>query len=220
MPHHIQKIWIDKPCQEDWHEMLPENQGKYCLSCQKSVIDFTGMSNEDILRIIAAKDKLCGRFEDYQLSYLNQMLMAEKAGKHSVRKRLGLVASFLVFFSFLKTEAKVKSETVQTSVVKNKAAKDSVIRKAISGYVTDQEGLPISQVSIVLKSMQLSTLTDVKGHYCLNLPDNFNADEVHLIIRFIGFESQELSVKLSENKVYTTKLKPYRAVLGEVVIIK
>jgi len=130
--------------------MLPDNEGKYCLSCQKSVIDFTCMSTAEILRILSTSHKLCGRFEDYQLSYLNQILMAEKAGKHSVRKRLGLVASFLVLFSFLKTEAKVKSETVQTSIVKDKAAKDSVIRKAISGYVTDQEGLPISDVSVVL----------------------------------------------------------------------
>lgn len=32
-------IQIPTSCQEKWDEMLPVEQGRFCLSCQKKVID-------------------------------------------------------------------------------------------------------------------------------------------------------------------------------------
>ncbi|SFR35735.1 CarboxypepD_reg-like domain-containing protein [Robiginitalea myxolifaciens] len=67
------QIKIAEPCSEDWNQMTPTQQGAFCASCKKEVVDFTGMSNRELARRIneAEKDKqgegLCGRFRSSQL---------------------------------------------------------------------------------------------------------------------------------------------------------
>jgi hypothetical protein len=39
------RLNIPAPCTQAWNEMLPENNGRFCLSCQKKVIDFSVMSD-------------------------------------------------------------------------------------------------------------------------------------------------------------------------------
>lgn len=73
MPRPIQ-IKIPKPCHENWDEMLPAAKGRHCLSCQKTVVDFTNMTDGDILLHLKkaathrAGAELCGRFMPDQLN--------------------------------------------------------------------------------------------------------------------------------------------------------
>ena len=62
-------IVIPKPCHEDWNKMTPDQKGAFCGSCQKSVYDFTGKSDEEVIAILEGnKDKkICGRFDSKQL---------------------------------------------------------------------------------------------------------------------------------------------------------
>ena len=61
-------IRIPKPCHEDWNAMTPNEQGRHCDSCCKTVVDFTTWSNEDILRYLTKHSaaKVCGRFTKAQ----------------------------------------------------------------------------------------------------------------------------------------------------------
>ena len=63
-------IQIPKPCHENWDEMSPNAQGKFCGSCQKNVIDFTNKSAVEIQNYLweHKKQGICGRFEQTQLS--------------------------------------------------------------------------------------------------------------------------------------------------------
>lgn len=64
-------ITIPKPCHEDWNKMTPESQGKFCAACQKTVVDFTAMSQEEVLQYLndySATPKICGRFRTDQLN--------------------------------------------------------------------------------------------------------------------------------------------------------
>ena len=40
---------IPNPCSEDWNTMTPDDNGRFCGSCQKVVIDFTTYSTHEIL---------------------------------------------------------------------------------------------------------------------------------------------------------------------------
>ena len=42
------KITIPEPCHEDWNKMSPKDNGRFCLSCTKTVVDFTSMLPEEI----------------------------------------------------------------------------------------------------------------------------------------------------------------------------
>lgn len=62
------KISIPKPCDESWNEMLPEEQGRFCLKCTKTVVDFSVKSKEEIKSFFReATGKVCGRFAPDQL---------------------------------------------------------------------------------------------------------------------------------------------------------
>ncbi len=62
-------INIPQPCDEDWAQMTPDGQGRYCSHCQKSVIDFTTWSNAHLHSFFKdRKAKVCGKMGLTQLN--------------------------------------------------------------------------------------------------------------------------------------------------------
>lgn len=66
------KITIPKPCHEDWDKMTPDETGRFCNSCSKSVVDFTQMLPNEIQDFFVKNQgqKVCGRFKNSQLNSL------------------------------------------------------------------------------------------------------------------------------------------------------
>ncbi len=58
------KISIPTPCEASWQEMKPETSGRFCSSCEKTVVDFTSMNKTQIENYFLqkAQQKTCGRF--------------------------------------------------------------------------------------------------------------------------------------------------------------
>ena len=54
---------IETPCHEDWTKMSPNKEGRHCGLCDKTVIDFTVMSQEEITNYLSNnyKAQICGR---------------------------------------------------------------------------------------------------------------------------------------------------------------
>jgi hypothetical protein len=62
-------IQIPVNCHEDWDSMTAATQGRYCNSCEKTVIDFTNMSDTQLANFFAKKkENVCGRFYSDQLN--------------------------------------------------------------------------------------------------------------------------------------------------------
>ncbi|MBE8725395.1 energy transducer TonB [Flavobacterium hungaricum] len=63
------KITIPEPCHEDWNKMTPNENGRFCLSCTKTVVDFTAMMPEEIQHFFIQNqnESVCGRFRKSQL---------------------------------------------------------------------------------------------------------------------------------------------------------
>ncbi len=63
------KLSIPKPCHEDWRQMKPDETGRFCNSCAKSVVDFTNMKATEIQQFFIQNkgEKVCGRFKSEQL---------------------------------------------------------------------------------------------------------------------------------------------------------
>jgi len=64
------QISIPKPCNEDWNQMTLVEQGRFCSSCQKCVVDFTAYSDRQLFEYLNKHkgQKICGRFEYTQLN--------------------------------------------------------------------------------------------------------------------------------------------------------
>lgn len=114
-----QLISIPKPCHEDWNKMNPNEQGKFCGSCNKTVVDFTKMSKDEIHTYFKQKSdqKTCGHF------YVSQ-LDNEVKTKPTVFKRVNYFATLLLglFLPLTSCEkimgkaAVVKEEKVETEL--------------------------------------------------------------------------------------------------------
>ena len=57
------RLKIETPCNEDWTKMSPNKEGRHCGLCDKTVVDFTVMSQEDIANYVThySKAQICGR---------------------------------------------------------------------------------------------------------------------------------------------------------------
>ena len=85
------KITVSKPCHEDWDKMTPDQTGRFCNSCVKSVVDFTNMKTPEIQEYFIKNQgkKICGRFKSEQInekfniqvpqSILNQRMSFQRA---------------------------------------------------------------------------------------------------------------------------------------------
>lgn len=61
-------LHIPEPCHENWDAMTPQDKGRHCQSCNKIVVDFSVMSDRQVLEYFKTKiGKTCGRFNDDQL---------------------------------------------------------------------------------------------------------------------------------------------------------
>lgn len=66
------KITINEPCHENWGDMTPNQQGAFCKSCMKDVVDFSKKSIDEIKDFFSrSQGKVCGRFEEKQLQELS-----------------------------------------------------------------------------------------------------------------------------------------------------
>lgn len=59
---------IPEPCHENWDSMTQQDKGRFCASCNKQVVDFSLMSDQQVLNYFKnATGKTCGRFANDQL---------------------------------------------------------------------------------------------------------------------------------------------------------
>jgi hypothetical protein len=62
------QIQIPKACHENWDKMDSSEQGRFCNSCQKNVVDFTLMNDDDLVDFFKKNTgNICGRLTASQL---------------------------------------------------------------------------------------------------------------------------------------------------------
>jgi hypothetical protein len=63
------QIELPDPCNADWNTMTHIDNGKFCSSCNKAVIDFTTWDVKEIIRYLESKnEKTCGHFTTLQVA--------------------------------------------------------------------------------------------------------------------------------------------------------
>ena len=97
-------ITIPEPCHEDWNKMIPDEKGKFCNSCSKSVFDFSNKTDAEIKDILMAnKDqKVCGHFKKTQINRpLNITIDLNNLPKNMSVTKMFTIALFISFGTLL-----------------------------------------------------------------------------------------------------------------------
>lgn len=189
------KISIPQPCHENWNQMLPGEKGRFCLSCQKCVTDFTKLSDKEILEILQ-KPYQCGRFSQNQLESINRKLEQQNRFQFPKIFRYSTLMIGLGFGGTLVAQEKEKVEIVESKSRNSVQIKsDSIVLKAT---VVDSDRFPISDASVVLKGYNTETYTDENGYFEVKIP-NENPKNIITITDVFG-DSQEFCVEEINNK--------------------
>ncbi|MBL7921406.1 MAG: hypothetical protein JNJ40_13900 [Bacteroidia bacterium] len=92
------KISINEPCHENWEKMSANEQGAFCLSCQKNVVDFSKKTLSQIKEFFENKKdnvSVCGRFEEDQLTQMSFDDFFEQFRTWKFFQKLALVTFFV-----------------------------------------------------------------------------------------------------------------------------
>ena len=138
---------IPKPCHENWDKMLPDEKGKFCQSCAKTVFDFTKSSTDEIASIFEKNkaEKICGRFRTAQLENIKIEIPEAILYRQTSFRKAFMLALFVVMGTTLfscknfnndyqtlgevvvvEDTIKTKIDTIETII---EIKKDSVIPK-------------------------------------------------------------------------------------------
>lgn len=90
------RIQIPRPCHEDWNKMTPNEKGAHCSVCNKTVVDFSSRSLEDIkAELNAAKGKkVCGRFNAQQLSSTKKAILHLRISLQKLPRNISIAKAF------------------------------------------------------------------------------------------------------------------------------
>lgn len=122
------KLSIPKPCHEDWAAMTPNEQGRHCAVCAKTVTDFTKMSDDEVKQFFLNRkqgERTCGRFINKQLHQITIELPANIYYIPMPLWKKFLAASLIIFGTTLfscntsmKGEPQVTNEITGAMVIK------------------------------------------------------------------------------------------------------
>ena len=132
------KIIVSNPCNKDWSKMSSTENGRHCISCNKTVIDFSNWEIEDIKNYLKDTNKnVCGSFKSLQVIVkrprhhqflVNAYFQTKKTYKSSYLKSF-LLCSILVCMFIVGCNNPTETRTTGVLAPNNQYHKDSTESK-------------------------------------------------------------------------------------------
>ena len=125
------KISINEPCHENWDKMTPNQQGAFCLSCQKNVVDFSKKTIPEIKSFftdLASTEKVCGRFEEKQLEELSFDDFFNRFKNWHFVKKAAVICFFIFGLTLFSCEPKTENHTMGEAVAINVTTKIECVK--------------------------------------------------------------------------------------------
>ena len=186
---------IPEPCSENWNKMHTLPGGRFCDNCEKTVVDFSQMTDNELVRFFEKNDQqLCGRFRSDQLN--KEIELPRVPTSFQKLKSIAAIAAGLLAWNPAPAQTILPQENI-SMVKKTKAAKGEKCqlkktnttfpKNILRGIVKDQSGETLVGVNILLEKNK-GTTTDIEGKFELEIPSDWESFEV--TFSYMGFETQ------------------------------
>lgn len=119
------KISINNPCHENWDEMTSNEKGAFCLACQKTVVDFSIKTTEEIKSFfssISSSEKVCGRFKENQLTELSFDDFFQRFKKWILPRKIAVIMFFVFGLSLFSCQTTKQEPLMGKVAVSAKAS--------------------------------------------------------------------------------------------------
>lgn len=227
MPTSLQ-LSIAEPCHENWQNMTPQEQGRFCGSCRKTVVDFTMMSDQEVLNyFLKADHNVCGRMAEDQLNKELKITGRTKRFSWAYVWNI-IVATFLI----TKADAQVNEKPAKPVEIVDedhrimgvvayklpKNVKNTGSPVVVSGIIVDETNdEPMTGASIRVKGTGGGCMADTTGRFSLKMEKK---DDVVLEFSAIGYETQTRQMDEFANlHDIQVSLKPLYTGLKDVEVI-
>ncbi len=172
------KITIPEPCDQNWERMPVLPNGRHCDKCERNLFDFTGMSDEEVVKLIERTNgKVCGRFRKTQL---DKPLFHEPdlhSGALVPAIMYTVLAAALTLPVAVNAQQTHVSKTEQTpasspeQVSEKEPASELVVRARL---LDADSGEPIAErlISVSEAGGRAETVTDKNGYFILEITDD------------------------------------------------
>lgn len=181
-------LHIKKPCSENWEAMTPTEQGRFCTSCQKEVIDFTTFSLAEIKLFLEQnpKEDLCGNFYEDQIQAFNARYQVLP---NPSRMRQWAAAAILTAVTTLPSFGQESlpldtTSALQTAVVVSNTPNSSTV--VLSGRIWDpvqQKAVPTAILQV--KGTTIDGITGIKGNFSITLP--LSQEPITLVVNHASY---------------------------------
>jgi len=217
----LKKLSIPKPCHQPWQQMTAVEDGRHCESCCKTVVDFTKMTNDQIINYLSVSHKVCGRIQEQQMASINLQLAAGQSQNKGGWAKWVMAAALFIGATYNRADAQtVTQPTEQVDTVKPRGPgfplgkigmPDSLKFQTITGTVVDgDDRLPLPGVSVFIDNGKVGTQTNNDGTFSIRVP----ASAKIIIVSFVGYERQVIKLKKIKTGTIQLKLKP--AIMGDI----
>lgn len=161
---------IPKPCHEDWGLMTPDERGRFCNKCVKTVVNFTKKTTNEIQDFLVdnKNKKLCGHFYNKQLDSITIEIPQIIFKQQLSFQKLFILAAFFTMGTTLFSckysdgkKQKIENVIVSDSINKRKTQEKDSIINIIDGEIEMVEipitgGLEITETDreIIIKEIE------------------------------------------------------------------
>lgn len=221
----IKHLNIPQPCDQDWNRMTATESGRRCQSCSKTVVDFTRMSNDEIIGYLSSNRHVCARIGTQQIDGVNMQLVSRQPQNKGGWAKWVVAASLFVSTAYSRVNAQSITPATEQINGNNPHAEsfplgkivmpDSARYQIITGTVTDLNHQPLPGATIRVNGANVGTQTDTDGNFRLRVPSSTKQVKVS----FIGFESTVIEIKKA-GKVLKVRLKENTTMLGGMGVTK
>ncbi len=238
-------VHIPQPCHEDWTKMTPVDKGKFCGSCSKQVVDFSNMTDHEVLSYFSkSTGKVCGRFAVDQLQRPLQPLAIEKKKAWWI----AMLMPLLLLFGKVNAQKKNPRMTGTSVITKNPQPEimgkvmlpkitpvvdtapaitkreilvgDVAVMKRsgnfIKGQIINTEGKPVEWATIENITDNISGAADSAGNF--SIIERTLSDSISIRVSAIGYEVKEIKVNSEDAQSIIITLQQKEAPLSDIII--
>ena len=185
---------IENPCSENWNKMKPNNTGRHCSSCEKTVIDFRAKSKLEIQSLVDTSDSVCAIVNKHQL-YSFQYVRPIK------RLAFALLIVFGNALFSISASAQEITQKLKETYLKNDSTKSIT---TLTGTVINDNGEPMPFANVILffnDDVITGTSTDFDGNYKIELDKSYINKEFKLEVDFVGYDKRVKKITIQKGTI-------------------